>query len=83
MHRDLKPDNIFLHFPKFEQRAEDQYALKDYIRNSDLMRIPFIVKVGDFGLAKVHNIPNEEKKQVSPEEKMLKTMVGTPLFMPP
>ena len=46
MHRDLKLDNILIHFPALDMLDEDE------LQNIDLDTEPFIVKIADLGYAR-------------------------------
>ena len=46
MHRDLKLDNILIHFPALDMLDEEE------LQNIDLDTEPFIVKIADLGYAR-------------------------------
>ena len=71
VHRDLKPDNIFL------ARTEDEVE-----------GLPYIVKLVDFGIAKMFEDPPEGEHDARPPSPMggptrEGTVIGTPNFMAP
>jgi serine/threonine-protein kinase ULK2 len=67
MHRDLKLDNILIHFPRFKDTLTD-YQLKGL----DLKTEPFLVKIADLGYSR--SLGDSERAQ---------TGCGTPLLMAP
>jgi len=54
IHRDLKLQNIMLHFPQDQERilgmTRDQK--KAFLREADLENIDFEIKIADFGFSK-------------------------------
>ncbi len=72
VHRDLKPDNIFL------ARTED-----------DVEGLPYVVKLVDFGIAKMFDEPTEGGNEGRPPPSPMGgptregTVIGTPNFMAP
>ena len=46
MHRDLKLDNILVHFPNFDTLTEAE------LKQIDLETEPFVVKIADLGYAR-------------------------------
>lgn len=75
IHRDLKLQNIMLHFP--EENSALMNMTKDekkkFIANVDLSKVKFEIKIADFGFSK----KLRSKGQVN------KTICGTPLYMAP
>lgn len=73
MHRDLKLDNILVHFPK---RDNIKKITNEDIKQMDLITEKVIVKIADLGFA---------REIVDNSQKNLKrfTYVGSPLLMPP
>ena len=50
LHRDLKAANIFLHFP---DREKDISVISPFwLKEVDLSKEPFLVKIGDLGFSK-------------------------------
>ena len=75
IHRDLKLQNIMLHFPDettalMNMTKEEK---KKYIANVDLSKCNFEIKIADFGFSK----KLRQKNQIN------KTICGTPLYMAP
>ena len=75
IHRDLKLQNIMLHFPDetdnlMKMSKEEK---KRYLKNVDLDKVKFEIKIADFGFSK----KLRSKNQVN------KTICGTPLYMAP
>jgi len=53
MHRDLKLENILIHFPGHPELEGMKRAQKDeFLMRVDLLATDFVVKIADFGLAK-------------------------------
>ena len=69
MHRDLKLDNILIHFP---DRPSD--LTQDQIDGIDLENETFLVKIADLGYAREFKINAEEDRAWS--------FRGSPLMMP-
>ena len=69
MHRDLKLDNILVHFPK----RKNMLSRSD-LKNIDLDKEEFVVKIADLGYAR------EFKKDV--EDDRAFSFKGSPLMMP-
>ena len=69
MHRDLKLDNVLIHFP---DRSTDLSA--DEIEEIDLETEPFVVKIADLGYAREFTS--------DPEEDRAWSFRGSPLMMP-
>lgn len=68
MHRDLKLDNILVHFPDFDElHREDLECL-------DLETVKFEVKIADLGYARELTTQNEGRA---------KSFKGSPLMMAP
>ena len=68
IHRDLKPDNILVAFDPATRNIPDA---------DDLARAPQLVKLVDFGIARVRNAPDDPGETASGQ------VVGTPLYMSP
>jgi serine/threonine protein kinase len=75
IHRDLKLQNIMLHFPdltpKILNMNRDQK--RQFLKEVDLTTMNFEVKIADFGFSK----KLKNKGQIN------KTICGTPLYMAP
>lgn len=71
LHRDLKLPNIFIHFPTMEGHEND--INNDWLRDANLHRTPFVIKIGDLGFAKILDNINE----------LSETYCGTPINMAP
>ena len=71
MHRDLKLDNILIHFP---DRDNNKKITDEELKAIDLSTEKFIVKIADLGFAR--EIDDDAKKRRF-------TYVGSPLLMPP
>ena len=69
IHRDLKLDNILLHFPSQDPNLP---VSREFLRDWDPANDDVIVVIGDLGFA----------KEISSEE-MLDSYCGTPLNMAP
>jgi serine/threonine protein kinase len=67
-HRDFKLSNIFIHFTSLLDQEEINLAAGD---EEKLMKVEFIVKIGDLGFSKV--MADED----------LQSYCGTPLNMAP
>ena len=67
MHRDLKLDNILVHFPDRKEQVID-------LKNVDLETERFIVKIADLGYAREFKKDNEDDRAFS--------FKGSPLMMP-
>jgi serine/threonine protein kinase len=54
IHRDLKLQNIMVHFPNDSQKllAMNKFQRKEWLRTVDLNNTPFEVKIADFGFSK-------------------------------
>lgn len=54
IHRDLKLQNIMLHFPGESERllAMSKEQKKRFLREVDLNNTPFEIKIADFGFSK-------------------------------
>jgi len=68
MHRDLKLDNILVHFPNFDTLTEEE------LKQIDLETEPFVVKIADLGYAR------ELTKQ---QQGRARSFKGSPLMMAP
>lgn len=75
IHRDLKLQNIMLHFPTESERilAMSKEQRKKFYKSVDLDTIPYQIKIADFGFSK----KLKSKSQIN------KTICGTPLYMAP
>lgn len=75
IHRDLKLQNIMLHFPELSDKilAMNKEERKRFLRNVDLTTTKFEIKIADFGFSK----KLKSKSQIN------KTICGTPLYMAP
>jgi serine/threonine protein kinase len=51
LHRDLKAANVFLHFPKKEDSKDP--ITPEFLKEVDLLKEPFCLKIGDFGFSKL------------------------------
>ena len=71
MHRDLKLDNILIHFP---DRDNNKKITDEELKAIDLSTEKFVVKIADLGFAR--EIDDDAKKRRF-------TYVGSPLLMPP
>ena len=69
MHRDLKLDNILVHFPNRKNKLS-----KSDLKNIDLAKEKFVVKIADLGYAR------EFKKDM--EDDRAFSFKGSPLMMP-
>ena len=75
IHRDLKLQNIMLHFPDDSERILNmsKEQKKQFLREINMNQINFEVKIADFGFSK----KLKNKSQIN------KTICGTPLYMAP
>ena len=71
MHRDLKLDNILVHFPNQPNDAEIN------IQTIDLENEPFVVKIADLGYAREFN-----RKEGDEGRDRAYSFKGSPLMMP-
>ena len=71
MHRDLKLDNILIHFP---DRDNFTKITDTDLKEMDLMKEKFVIKIADLGFAR--EIEDDDKKRRF-------TYVGSPLLMSP
>ena len=71
VHRDLKLENILIHYPNL---PSDEKKAEEYKKNFNILERPeeFVLKIADFGFA----------KRVSDQEGT-KTQCGTPITMAP
>mmetsp|Transcript_4770 Transcript_4770/g.8171 ORF Transcript_4770/g.8171 Transcript_4770/m.8171 type:complete len:267 (+) Transcript_4770:347-1147(+) len=75
IHRDLKLQNIMLHFPDMgdELMNMNKEERKRFLKSVDLNKVRFEIKIADFGFSK----KLKNKGQIN------KTICGTPLYMAP
>ena len=69
MHRDLKLDNILVHFPKRKNKLT-----RNDLKNIDLDKEEFVVKIADLGYAREFKKDAEDDRAFS--------FKGSPLMMP-
>jgi len=70
MHRDLKLDNILIHFPN---RSNFEPLTQRQLKKMNLLDEEFVIKIADLGFAREINMTDGEKRH---------TYVGSPLLMP-
>jgi serine/threonine protein kinase len=68
IHRDLKLQNIMLHFPNMSKPERNAW-----LKKIDLTKINFEVKIADFGFS----------KKLKRLDQINNTICGTPLYMAP
>lgn len=75
IHRDLKLQNIMMHFPDHTEQlmVMNKDERKKFLRDVDLTKVRFELKIADFGFSK----KLKNKGQIN------KTICGTPLYMAP
>lgn len=75
IHRDLKLQNIMVHFPDHEELLMNMSRdeKKKFLREVDLLSVDFKIKIADFGFSKKLKKLNEINN----------TICGTPLYMAP
>lgn len=75
IHRDLKLQNIMMHFPDHVQELIGMSKLekKRFIQNIDLNNTRFEIKIADFGFS----------KKLKNKGEVNRTICGTPLYMAP
>jgi len=75
IHRDIKLQNIMLHFPDHTEELlnMDRDQKRRFLRSVDMTRTRFEIKIADFGFSK----KLDNKHQVN------RTVCGTPLYMAP
>lgn len=75
IHRDLKLQNIMLHFPDDEELLDrmNKTEKKQFLKNVDLMTTNFSIKIADFGFS----------KRLDKLHQTNSTICGTPLYMAP
>lgn len=69
-HRDLKHANILLEFPGFWEREAKGEEFPQMVKEADLLKIDFLVKIADFGISRQY-------------ESLMDTRAGTALFQHP
>ncbi len=84
VHRDMKLPNILLHFPSDIQNEllniiliggdELETRRQEYLSKVDLTRVPFEIRIADFGFSKYLEDARNE---------LTGTICGTPLYMSP
>ena len=52
LHRDIKLDNILIHFPDNDVFGMTLVGRKEFIKSVDLTKIRFEIKIADLGFAK-------------------------------
>lgn len=75
IHRDLKLQNIMMHFPDHIQElmSMNKMEKKRFIQNIDLANTRFEIKIADFGFS----------KKLKSKGDVNRTICGTPLYMAP
>ena len=74
IHRDLKLQNIMLHFPQNDElRNYNKDQKKQFLKDVDLLNTQFEIKIADFGFS----------KKLKRLDQINKTICGTPLYMAP
>ena len=75
IHRDLKLQNVMLHFPHESEKLlhMSKEQKKKFYRSVDFDKMDFEIKIADFGFSK----KLKSKSQIN------KTICGTPLYMAP
>ena len=74
IHRDLKLQNIMLHFPNNEELLNmSKPEMNAWLKKIDLTKINFEVKIADFGFS----------KKLKRLDQINNTICGTPLYMAP
>ena len=75
IHRDLKLQNIMLHFPEETERLLNMSSdeRKRWLTQVDLSQTAFEIKIADFGFS----------KKLKKKDQINKTICGTPLYMAP
>lgn len=73
VHRDLKLANILLHFPDVNLDQFSFIEKEEFLKNVDLSKTKFEIKIADFGFSKV----------LKTHKDLTKTVCGTPLYMAP
>lgn len=73
MHRDLKLANALIHFPDVNLDAMSSLDKLEFLRNVDLSKSKFQIKIADLGFSKVM----KSLKQLN------QSILGTPLYMSP
>jgi protein-serine/threonine kinase len=71
MHRDLKLQNILLHFPEHNLLDMKKKEKMEFLKKVNLTQTKFFVKISDFGFAKQCESAHEIEDR---------TFCGTPLY---
>jgi serine/threonine protein kinase len=74
LHRDIKLENIMLHFPRQGSMKGESCDLQRFLKDVDLVKEGVIAKIIDFGVA---------KKMEHIDKDVNETFCGTPLQMAP
>ena len=72
MHRDLKLDNIMIHFPGYDKESGPETVTTSYLKEFDCQKSPIEVVIGDLGFARSFKATD-----------MIQSYCGTPLNMAP
>lgn len=73
LHRDLKLENMLIHFPEHNLMDMTEEEKEQFLAQIDLTKEKFIVKIADLGLA----------KKVLYDGGITETTVGSPMYMAP
>ena len=76
MHRDLKLDNILVHFPNRSNTETID------LRTIDLENEEFVVKIADLGYAREFKVNNQDGDQTNKGRDRAFSFKGSPLMMP-
>jgi serine/threonine-protein kinase ULK/ATG1 len=75
LHRDLKLENLLIQFTNYKQIEEmSKEEKKNFLKNVDLTKTPFTIKIADLGIAK--QLRNSEVN-------FAESSCGSPLYMSP